>query len=144
AHPAPRPHHPRHGDHRGSRRRPALRHRAASAQWRAHPHGAGRPRTHRERSPRMKPLLIRGGRVIDPASGLDAQRDLLLRDGKIAAIEKPGAIKEAGAEILDAKGLVVAPGLIDIHVHLREPGQGYKETIATGTAAAAAGGFTTV
>jgi len=92
----------------------------------------------------MKPFLIRGGRVIDPASGLDAQRDLLLRDGKIAAIEKPGAITEAGAEILDAKGLVVAPGLIDIHVHLREPGQGYKETIATGTAAAAAGGFTTV
>jgi dihydroorotase len=92
----------------------------------------------------MRPLLIRGGRALDPASGLDAPRDVLLRDGKIAAIEKPGQIKAPGAEVLDAKGLVVAPGLIDIHVHLREPGQGYKETIATGTAAAAAGGFTAV
>jgi len=92
----------------------------------------------------MKPILIRGGRVIDPASQLDAPRDVLLRDGKIAALENPGAIKAPGAEIIDAKGLIVAPGLIDIHVHLREPGQAYKETIATGTAAAAAGGFTTV
>ena len=92
----------------------------------------------------MKPILIRGGRVIDPASGLDAPRDLLLRDGKIAAIENPGKVKAAGAEVIDAKGLIVAPGFVDIHVHLREPGQGYKETIATGTAAAAAGGFTTV
>jgi dihydroorotase len=92
----------------------------------------------------VRPLLIRGGRVIDPASGLDAPRDVLLRDGKIAGLANPGAIKASDAEDLDAKGLVVAPGLIDIHVHLREPGQGYKETIATGTAAAAAGGFTTV
>lgn len=92
----------------------------------------------------MKSLLIRGGRVVDPASGLDAVRDVLLRDGKIAAIEAPGQIRAPDAEIVNAKGLVVAPGLIDIHVHLREPGQGYKETIATGTAAAAAGGFTTV
>jgi len=92
----------------------------------------------------MKPILIRGGRVISPADDLDAPRDLLLRDGKIAAVEEPGAIQAPGAEAVDAKGLVVAPGLIDIHVHLREPGQGYKETIATGTAAAAAGGFTTV
>ena len=92
----------------------------------------------------MKPLLIRGGRVVDPASGLDASRDVLIRDGRIAAIEKPGTMKAVDAERFDAKGLVVAPGLIDIHVHLREPGQGYKETIATGTAAAAAGGFTTV
>ncbi|MGB9147897.1 MAG: dihydroorotase [Acidobacteriaceae bacterium] len=92
----------------------------------------------------MKPLLIRGGRVIDPASGVDAPRDVLLRDGKVAAIEKPGQIRAKDTDIFDAKGLVVAPGLIDIHVHLREPGQGYKETIATGTAAAAAGGFTTV
>lgn len=92
----------------------------------------------------MKPLLIRSGQVIDPASGLDAARDVLIRDGRIAAIENPGTIKAAEAEVFDAKGLAVAPGLIDIHVHLREPGQGYKETIATGTAAAAAGGFTTV
>lgn len=92
----------------------------------------------------MKPLLIRGGRVVDPATGLDAPRDLLLRDGKIAALENPGTIPIRDAEVFSAKGLIVAPGLIDIHVHLREPGQAYKETIATGTAAAAAGGFTTV
>lgn len=92
----------------------------------------------------MKPLLIRGGRVLSPASGLDAPREVLVREGKIAAVENPGTIKAADAEVFDAKGLVVAPGLIDIHVHLREPGQRYKETIATGTAAAAAGGFTTV
>lgn len=92
----------------------------------------------------MKPLLIRGGRLIDAITGADAQRDLLVQDGKIAAIEKPGQIKAAGAEVVSAKGLVVAPGLVDIHVHLREPGQSYKETIASGTAAAAAGGFTTV
>jgi dihydroorotase len=91
-----------------------------------------------------KPILIRNGRVIDPATGLDAPRDLLLRDGKIAAIENTGKIKAADADVVEARGLIVAPGLIDIHVHLREPGQSYKETIATGTAAAAAGGFTAV
>ena len=92
----------------------------------------------------MNQILIRGGHLIDPAAGIDAPRDLLLADGRVAAIEAPGKIKQNGAEIINAKGLVVAPGLVDIHVHLREPGQGYKETIATGTAAAAAGGFTTV
>ncbi|MGC2301400.1 MAG: dihydroorotase [Acidobacteriaceae bacterium] len=92
----------------------------------------------------MKALLIRGGRVVDPASGLDELRDVLLREGKVAAIENPGQVKAPDAEVFNAKGLVVAPGLIDIHVHLREPGQGYKETIATGTAAAVAGGFTSV
>jgi dihydroorotase len=92
----------------------------------------------------MKDLLIRGGRVIDPASGLDAPRDLLVREGKIAGMENPGQIQGRDAEVFNAKGLVVAPGLVDIHVHLREPGQSYKETIATGTAAAAAGGVTTV
>ena len=92
----------------------------------------------------MKPILIRNGRLIDPGSNTDAPRDLLLHDGKVAAIEAPGKIKATGADVIDAKGLIVSPGLIDIHVHLREPGQSYKETIATGTAAAAAGGFTTV
>ena len=92
----------------------------------------------------MTSILIRGGRLIDPSSGIDGPRDLLLSDGRVAAVEVPGKIKQAGAEIIDAKGLVVAPGLVDIHVHLREPGQGYKETIASGTAAAAAGGFTSV
>jgi dihydroorotase len=92
----------------------------------------------------MKPILIQGGHLIDPATGIDAPHDILLEDGKVAAVAKPGKIKRKDAEILDASGLVVAPGLVDIHVHLREPGQGYKETIATGTAAAAAGGFTSV
>ncbi len=93
----------------------------------------------------MSDVLILNGRVVDPANGLDEARDLLLRNGKIAAVELPGGLKSvAAAETIDASGLVVAPGLVDVHVHLREPGQAYKETIATGTAAAAAGGFTSV
>jgi dihydroorotase len=93
----------------------------------------------------MSDVLILGGRVVDPASGLDAERDVLLRDGRVAAVELPGALRGVeAAETVDAAGCVVAPGLVDVHVHLREPGQTYKETIATGTAAAAAGGFTTV
>jgi len=93
----------------------------------------------------MTALVIRGGQLIDPAAGVDAPKDILLKDGKVAEIAAPGKLKLAnGAEVLDAKGLVLAPGLIDMHVHLREPGQGYKETIASGTAAAAAGGFTSV
>jgi dihydroorotase len=95
----------------------------------------------------MKTILIKGGRLIDPANSVDAEKDVLLRDGKVTAIEAPGKIKlskDEEVEVIDAKGLVVAPGLVDIHVHLREPGQDYKETIATGTAAAAAGGFTSV
>jgi len=93
----------------------------------------------------MSELLIRNGHLVDPAAGIDEPRDLLVRDGRIAAIETPGAIGSLrDAEILDATGCVVAPGFIDVHVHLREPGQTHKETIATGTAAAAAGGFTTV
>ena len=83
-------------------------------------------------------LNIRGGRVIDPASGRDEIADIFVTDGKFAAAPAPDA-----AEI-DARGLVVCPGLIDMHVHLREPGHGAKETIATGTRAAAAGGFTSV
>ena len=93
----------------------------------------------------MTALVIRGGQLMDPAAGVDALKDILLKDGRVAEIAAPGKLKLAnGAESIDATGLVVAPGLIDIHVHLREPGQGYKETIATGTAAAAAGGFTAV
>jgi dihydroorotase len=93
----------------------------------------------------MTALVIRGGHLLDPAAGVDAPKDILLKDGRVAEIAGPGKLKSAnGAEVLDATGLTVAPGLIDIHVHLREPGQGYKETIATGTAAAAAGGFTAV
>ncbi len=93
----------------------------------------------------MTALAIRNGHLIDPAAGVDTAKDILLKDGRVAEIAGPGKLKHAeGAEVIDAAGLTVAPGLIDIHVHLREPGQGYKETIATGTAAAAAGGFTAV
>jgi len=93
----------------------------------------------------MNSLVIRGGQLIDPAAGIDGLKDILLKDGRVAEIAGPGKLKGAdGAEVLDATGLVVAPGLIDMHVHLREPGQAHKETIATGTAAAAAGGFTSV
>ncbi len=93
----------------------------------------------------MTALLIRNGHLIDPAAGVDGPRDILLKDGKVSEIAAAGKLKPTnGTETLDATGLTVAPGLIDIHVHLREPGQGYKETIATGTAAAAAGGFTAV
>ena len=95
-----------------------------------------------------KAILLRGGHLVDPASRIDAPRDLLLRNGKVDAVDLHGKLnalaKEEAAEIIDATGLIVAPGLVDIHVHLREPGQGYRETIATGTAAAAAGGFTSV
>jgi len=89
-------------------------------------------------------LLIRGGRVIDPAQRLDAERDLLLRDGRVSQIAERGKIRGSADETFDARGLVVAPGFIDLHVHLREPGQAHKESIASGTAAAAAGGFTSV
>ncbi len=89
-------------------------------------------------------LLIKGGHVIDPAARIDALMDILLRDGRVAEVAPPNKIRGGADEKFDARGLVVAPGLIDLHVHLREPGQTHKETIATGTAAAAAGGFTSV
>ena len=88
-------------------------------------------------------LLIRGGRVVDPANGLDAVADVLVAGGVIGKVGR-GLNAPEGTEIVDAAGKVVCPGLIDIHVHLREPGYEYKETIATGTRAAAAGGFTAV
>ncbi len=88
-------------------------------------------------------LLIHGGRVIDPANDIDDQLDLLVRDGLVAELAPPSQIKHEGARI-DASGCWVTPGLIDMHVHLREPGYEYKETVATGTLAAVAGGFTAV
>jgi len=94
--------------------------------------------------PSMTATLITGGRVIDPASGLDATQDVAIgADGRIVSI---GADLDRGAadEVIDAQGLIVSPGLIDPHVHLREPGQEHKETIETGSRAAVAGGFTTV
>jgi dihydroorotase len=89
-------------------------------------------------------ILIRGGRLIDPAARIDTAADLLLKEGRVAEVAETGKIKEHADQVIDARGLVVAPGFIDLHVHLREPGQAHKETIASGTAAAAAGGFTSV
>ena len=91
----------------------------------------------------MTTLLIKNGHVIDPANGKDGVFDLLIEKGKIAQVAKKIS-EPKGAEVVDAKGLTVVPGFVDVHVHLREPGQEYKETIATGTKAAAAGGFTSV
>ena len=93
----------------------------------------------------MSSLLITGGRVIDPANSFDALADVFLRDGKIVAVGKGAAQSaDANTEHLDARGKIVCPGLIDLHAHLREPGQSAKETIATGTRAAARGGFTSI
>jgi dihydroorotase len=93
----------------------------------------------------MSSLLLSGGWVIDPASGFDSIADVLIDQGKIAAVgPKAAAGAAAGVERMNVRGLVVCPGFIDLHVHLREPGQSAKETIATGTAAAARGGFTSV
>src|SRR6186713_2272161 len=88
-------------------------------------------------------LLLKGWRVVDPANGRDGEFDVLVEDGRVARIGK--SLPADGAEVLTVKpGWIVAPGLIDIHVHLREPGQEHKETIATGVASAVAGGFTAV
>ena len=88
-------------------------------------------------------LLLKGGRVVDPANSRDGMFDLLIEDGRIATVGRD--IPANGVEVFTVKpGWIVAPGLIDVHVHLREPGQEHKETIATGTAAAVAGGFTAV
>src|SRR5256885_5578939 len=90
-------------------------------------------------------LLIKNGRVVDPASKRDAALDVLLDGEKIKEVAAAGKISAApGAEVFDASGLIVAPGFIDLHVHLREPGQESSETIETGTRAAARGGFTAV
>jgi dihydroorotase len=89
-------------------------------------------------------LLIKGGHLVDPAAKINTPMDLLLRDGRVAEVAPPNKVRASADERFDARGLIVAPGFIDLHVHLREPGQNYKETIASGTAAAAAGGFTSV
>ena len=87
-------------------------------------------------------LLIQGGRIIDPSQQIDRTADLLIEDGLLKSIDDSISIE--GVEIFDAAGLIVAPGFIDLHVHLREPGEEYKETIASGVAAAVAGGFTSI
>ena len=87
-------------------------------------------------------LLVKNGRVLDPANRVDRPSDVLIEDGRVAAVEPRIELREV--QVIDAKGLVVVPGFIDIHVHLREPGLEHKETIESGTSAAAAGGFTAV
>ena len=89
-------------------------------------------------------LAIRNGLLIDPAAHLEGKYDLLLKEGRVVEVAPTGKLRGKSDETFNAKGLVVSPGLIDIHVHLREPGQAHKETIASGTMAAAAGGFTSV
>lgn len=89
-------------------------------------------------------ILIRGGYVVDPARKLEANLDIVLRDGRVAQTGEPDSLRGSYDKVLNARGCVVAPGLIDLHTHLRQPGQSYKETIASGTSAAAAGGFTSV
>ncbi|HEV3471334.1 MAG TPA: dihydroorotase [Pyrinomonadaceae bacterium] len=89
-------------------------------------------------------LLIANGYVIDPAEGVNAGRDVFIEDGRVRALLKRGEARPEGAEVFDATGLVVAPGFIDLHTHLREPGQEYKETVATGAAAAVPGGWASV
>ncbi len=90
--------------------------------------------------------LITNGHIIDPANGIDRVGEVYIADGKITKIDLEGSARhvEADETIIDATGLVVTPGLIDLHVHFREPGQSAKETIVTGAKAAAAGGFTSV
>lgn len=89
-------------------------------------------------------LLIKNGYVIDPAQGTNTGKSLFIEDGRVVDIMSHSDDVPEGAEVIDATGLIVAPGFIDMHVHLREPGQEYKETIGSGAAAAVAGGFTTI
>lgn len=90
----------------------------------------------------MDKILIKNGRVIDPALALDAVHDVLIEGDRVAAVEKAGKLRAEGARVIDAGSCVVAPGFVDLHTHLRDPGFEYKETIESGTAAGVAGGFT--
>jgi len=89
-------------------------------------------------------ILIANGYLVDPAQGVNAGKDLLIEDGRVVGLLERGREVPAGAEVFDATGLIVAPGFIDLHTHLREPGQEYKETIASGASAAVAGGWATI
>lgn len=90
----------------------------------------------------MKTWLIRGAKVVDPSQNLEDTRDILIKDGKIQEISTN--IISENAEIIEANGLIVAPGLVDMHVHLRDPGQTHKETVQTGCQSAAAAGVTSL
>src|ERR1700677_3062336 len=94
------------------------------------------------KSPNQNGLLIKGGHLTDPAARIDAPMDVLLKDGRVVEVAAPNKIKGGADDKFDARGLIVAPGFIDLHVHLREPGQAQKETIPTGPAAGGGGGFT--
>jgi len=83
-------------------------------------------------------MLIKNGHLLDPSQDLDGNYDLLIKDGRVAEMAPKGKLQATADEVIDAAGLIISPGFIDIHVHLREPGQSHKETIATGTMAAAA------
>lgn len=89
----------------------------------------------------MASLLVRGGRFVDPSQNIDRVASLLLREGVVVAIDPPDVHAD---EVIDATGMIVSPGLVDMHVHLREPGREEDETIETGTAAAIVGGFTSI
>src|SRR5512147_2066701 len=88
-------------------------------------------------------IFIEGGRVVDPSSGTDGVRTVVVRDGKVAEVAER-VERPRDARAIDARGKWVTPGFVDLHVHLREPGQEYKETVETGARAAVAGGFTAV
>jgi dihydroorotase len=93
----------------------------------------------------MQPVVIEGGHVIDAATGVDGNFDVLIKDGLVAAIEKPGAFRSSGdVRRVEASGKWVMPGCVDLHVHLREPGEEWKETVQTGAEAAALGGYTSI
>src|SRR5262249_24333963 len=124
------------GDRAGRGARRAVAHRGAGHERRRRAHGAALPAGRTVVTPRAKPLIMRGGRVIDPANAVARVTDLRLADGRVAGVGD-GAGWEG--ETFDARGLVVAPGFVDLHTHLREPGQEYKETVASGALAAAHG-----
>ena len=84
-------------------------------------------------------LLLKGGLLLDPTQNLEERRDLLIEDGRLAVLGAPGSVPGEAHQVVEVTGLLVCPGLIDMHTHLREPGQEYKETIATGGQAAAGG-----
>src|SRR5919197_802034 len=92
--------------------------------------------------PEEPTLLLRGGRLVDPASGHDGGADLLVSEGRVAAVGSEA--RSVGATVLDCDGLVIAPGLVDLHTHLRQPGREDKETVETGSRAAAVGGYTAI
>src|SRR5213080_2428216 len=151
-HHAPGPHEPRRRDRLARRRWAPQRDPRPGDERRRRSDGGAVPARRRASRARrrgqardgmMQPLLLKGGRVIDPSRGFDQPADVLIQDGKIAAV-KAGLGAPDGAEVRDVRGQVVAPGLVDLHVHLREPGNEDVETIATGARAAAAGGFSAV